>query len=122
MTARLLLLCSALAISVGCDPTTPTGGDPDPDTDSEVADTLPCPEVFGGEFPPMQIDAWDYNGQRVYLSSPDCCDQYRVALNADTCEYICAPDGGFTGQGDMTCPDFFDEATHLETVWVNPEQ
>lgn len=126
MTARLLLLCAALATTVACDPTTPTGGGTDTgsdtEADTEAPNTMPCPEYFGGEYPPMQIDAWDYNGERVYLAAPDCCDQFRPLRSADTCEYICAPDGGFTGQGDMQCPNFYDEATHLETVWVNPDQ
>lgn len=122
MLLRLALLTSALSIAVACDPTTPTGP-VDPDTDADTTPTqtsdVPCPEFWDTEFPPMQVDAWTYNDEAVLLASPDCCDQFRDLRSADTCEYICAPDGGFTGQGDMRCTDFFDTAVHVETVWVN---
>lgn len=128
MILRLAFLTSALALTIACDPTTPSGPVVDPDTEADTdADTtprdasaIPCPQFWDTEFPPLQIDAWTYNGEAVLKASPDCCDQFSDLRSADTCEYICAPDGGFTGQGDMRCTDFFDTAVHVETVWVNP--
>ena len=127
MLARMFFVGGALALTIACDPTTPSGTTPDPDTEVDAdtavdADTVPCPSYWGGEFPPLQVDEWSYQGETVYLASPDCCDQYREVRDAETCEYICAPDGGFTGAGDGRCPRFLDEATFLRTVWVNPDE
>lgn len=42
-------------------------------------------------------------GQLVYLHMALCCDQFNKAYDADG-RYLCAPSGGFTGQGDGRCP------------------
>lgn len=34
-----------------------------------------------------------------------------------SCNVICAPGGGFTGQGDGKCPDFFDVAVKKQVIW-----
>ena len=117
MIIRLLPVAALLTIGLACDPTTPTGGDPDPDTDTTApSDAPPCAE-WAGEFGPLSVDLWDWNGQDVYVSSPDCCDQFTEVRSATTCEYLCASDGGFAGTGDGRCPTFYDEATQIETVW-----
>ena len=43
------------------------------------------------------------DGQIVYLHMAPCCDQFNKAYDADG-RYLCAPSGGFTGQGDGRCP------------------
>lgn len=46
-----------------------------------------------------------YKGETVYYYTSPCCDQYNHLYNRNG-EIICAPDGGFSGQGDGKCPDF----------------
>lgn len=68
------------------------------------------------ENPPVQIDEYSYKGQRVFVYTADCCDQYNIAYD-DNCKAICAPSGGFAGSGDKKCPDFKDSARLVRTVW-----
>ena len=69
--------------------------------------------------PPAQVDEYFYNGQRVFLFSSDCCDQYNY-LYTETCDMVCAPSGGFTGAGDRKCQDFGQTAKHIRLVWKDP--
>ena len=55
--------------------------------------------------PPAEVWKWETNGSTYYYFNSPCCDQYNFLLN-EKCETICAPDGGFTGKGDLKCPDF----------------
>lgn len=66
--------------------------------------------------PPATVAEYLYNGQKVYLFSSDCCDQYFKLYDSD-CNYLCAPSGGFTGQGDGKCKDFYTSATLVREVW-----
>ncbi|MFG6485069.1 DUF6970 domain-containing protein [Roseateles sp. BYS78W] len=43
------------------------------------------------------------DGRLVYLSISPCCDMFNKLYDADG-RFICAPSGGFTGQGDGRCP------------------
>ncbi|MEJ0103014.1 MAG: hypothetical protein WDO19_10840 [Bacteroidota bacterium] len=66
--------------------------------------------------PPAEVNEYMYNGQHVFLFSSNCCDQY-IMLYDGSCNYICAPSGGFTGKGDGKCADFNEKAKHLKLVW-----
>ncbi|MBI1344386.1 MAG: hypothetical protein GC171_15805 [Terrimonas sp.] len=66
--------------------------------------------------PPAQVDEYEYQGQKVYLFTSDCCDQYIQALDG-SCNYICSPSGGITGGGDGKCTDFYKEAKHIRLIW-----
>jgi hypothetical protein len=66
--------------------------------------------------PPATVTEYLYNGKKVYLFTSDCCDQYITLYDSD-CTYLCAPSGGFTGQGDGKCKDFYTTATLLREVW-----
>lgn len=64
---------------------------------------------------------WQYNwrGQKVYIVSETCCDQYETVY--DACfNGLCAPSGGHSGQGDGRCPDFHRQATDEQLVWRDP--
>ena len=65
---------------------------------------------------PIQIDEYLQGGKTVYYVTADCCDFYNVVYD-DSCKYICAPGGGFTGKGDEKCPNFFKEAKHVKLLW-----
>lgn len=66
--------------------------------------------------PPMEVWKYQYKGKTVYYMPPQCCDIPSVLLDED-CNRICAPDGGFVGQGDGKCDDFFKERKGGELVW-----
>jgi hypothetical protein len=53
--------------------------------------------------PPAEIWKWVDNETTYYYITSDCCDQYNYLYN-ENCEIVCAPDGGFTGNGDGDCP------------------
>jgi hypothetical protein len=65
--------------------------------------------------PPIQVNAWDYNGRRVYLFSA-CCDDF-VRVYDENCQYVCSPSGGPEGFGDSTCTDFYQAAQHRALIW-----
>jgi hypothetical protein len=66
--------------------------------------------------PPQSIWQYEYNGQTVYYVPPQCCDQFSKLYDASG-EVICAPDGGITGQGDGTCPDFIQKRKNEKLIW-----
>lgn len=55
--------------------------------------------------PPAQIWKWEDNGTSYFYVTSNCCDQYNY-LYDENCNVVCAPDGGFTGNGDGNCPEF----------------
>lgn len=67
--------------------------------------------------PGYSIFECSYRGATVYYVPPQCCDQFSALLDA-SCEPICAPDGGFTGDGDGRCTDF-DQST-CTLLWRDP--
>lgn len=68
--------------------------------------------------PAAQVWKWEDDVNTYYYFTSDCCDQYNY-LYDDKCNLVCAPDGGFTGNGDGTCPDF--EGPIVTTlVWEDP--
>ncbi|CAF2432111.1 unnamed protein product [Rotaria sp. Silwood2] len=68
--------------------------------------------------PPATIRKYSYNNKPTYLLSSNCCDQFND-LYDKSCNRICAPSGGFTGQGDGQCRDFYQTAKFLGDVWVD---
>lgn len=58
--------------------------------------------------PPVQVWKWEVDGNTYFYFTSDCCDQYNYLYDKD-CNVVCAPDGGFTGNGDGNCPDFNEE-------------
>ena len=55
--------------------------------------------------PPAEVWKWETKDNIYYYVISPCCDQYNYLYN-NSCEVICAPDGGFTGKGDQKCPAF----------------
>jgi hypothetical protein len=66
--------------------------------------------------PPATVEEYRYKGQRIFVFSSNCCDQYNEAFD-ESCNYICAPSGGYTGKGDRKCEDFKQEAQFVKLVW-----
>ena len=65
--------------------------------------------------PPAEVWEWRADGKVYYYISSDCCDQFNY-LYDDTCNVVCAPDGGFTGTGDGNCPGF-EGVVEKELIW-----
>lgn len=70
--------------------------------------------------PPIQIWKWEVDGNTYFYITSDCCDQFNYLYNSN-CEVVCAPDGGFTGNGDSNCPEFTEEITKT-LVWQDPRE
>ena len=66
--------------------------------------------------PPAEVTEYNYYEKRVFLFSADCCDMYNSVYD-ENCQYICAPSGGITGQGDMKCKDFSKNANLVKVIW-----
>lgn len=64
---------------------------------------------------PLSIIEYRYNGKKVFYLKADCCDQFNKVYD-DSCHYLGAPDGGFTGRGDGKIPDFFVRAKKIRIV------
>lgn len=65
--------------------------------------------------PPAQVWKWEVDGHTYFYITAACCDQYNY-LYDDNCNRICAPDGGLTGTGDGSCPEFKGEITKT-LIW-----
>lgn len=66
--------------------------------------------------PPIEIDEYLYKERKAFVISARCCDFYTIAVDS-SCNYICAPSGGFTGKGDRKCSDFTENAKFIRLVW-----
>lgn len=66
--------------------------------------------------PPQSIWRYTYRGQTVYFVPAQCCDQFSILYDVEG-NILCAPDGGFTGQGDGKCPDFFKNRKDEKLIW-----
>ena len=66
--------------------------------------------------PPASIYEYDYEGKKVYYVAPPCCDQLAKLYDAD-CNFLCSPDGGFTGKGDGKCPEFHSVKKNERLIW-----
>ncbi len=66
--------------------------------------------------PPLSLWRYDYGGQVVYFVPAHCCDISSVVYDASG-NYLCAPDGGFSGKGDGKCADFFSQRSNEKLIW-----
>ncbi|MDP3353242.1 MAG: hypothetical protein Q8S44_05840 [Flavobacteriaceae bacterium] len=66
--------------------------------------------------PPRSVYSYQYKGKTVFYITSDCCDQFNTVYDQN-CNIICFPDGGISGSGDGSCPNFFKEATNPILIW-----
>jgi hypothetical protein len=69
---------------------------------------------------PQRVFEYVYKSKKVYYVVMPCCDFFNEVYD-DKCNYLGAPDGGFTGKGDGKIPDFFEEAKNEKLVWGTPK-
>ena len=55
--------------------------------------------------PLTEVWKWVVDGKTYYYLTSECCDQFNFLYN-ENCELVCAPDGGISGNGDRSCPEF----------------
>lgn len=65
--------------------------------------------------PPAEVWKWKVDGQIYYYFTGDCCDQFNELYDSE-CNYVCAPDGGLSGQGDGQCP-IFSGSIEKSLIW-----
>ncbi len=65
---------------------------------------------------PQSVMEYMYKGKKVYYVVMPCCDFFNEVYD-EKCNYLGAPNGGFTGKGDGKIPDFDAEAKPGKTVW-----
>ncbi len=68
---------------------------------------------------PQSVVEYTYKGKKVYYVVMPCCDFFNEVFDAN-CNYLGAPDGGFTGKGDGKIPDFVAEAKNEKLIWKAP--
>lgn len=107
MRTSLLITLVAIALAfVSCKKS-------DDDTPDCIKDKITELENKPVQNPAAVVVKWEVDGQTYYYITSDCCDQYNFLYDTD-CNVVCAPDGGFTGQGDGNCPNF--STTPKETI------
>ncbi|MCB9230839.1 MAG: hypothetical protein H6581_04215 [Bacteroidia bacterium] len=63
----------------------------------------------------VRVEKWEVDGETFYYTEADCCDQFNLLYDLN-CAQICAPTGGFSGQGDGLCPQFNGTVVKTE-IW-----
>ena len=66
--------------------------------------------------PAASLTQCKYRNQIAYYLPPRCCDIGSVLYDKNG-NIICSPDGGFTGEGDGKCPDFFTARQNCKVIW-----
>ncbi len=66
--------------------------------------------------PPRKVFRYEYNGRTVFYVPALCCDFYSDLYDRD-CRLIGHPDGGFTGRGDGSFPDFNKMKKDEKLIW-----
>ncbi len=69
---------------------------------------------------PQRVVEYTYKEKKVYYVVMPCCDFFNEVYDAK-CNFLGAPDGGFTGKGDGKIPDFFEAVTGEKLVWGTPK-
>jgi hypothetical protein len=66
--------------------------------------------------PPRSITEYTYKNEKVYYIPALCCDQLSEVYDSK-CKILGHPDGGYTGKGDGTLPDFHKEVKDGKLIW-----
>lgn len=70
---------------------------------------------------PASIWKYSYRGDEVfYIPFVEICCDIPSEVRDSEGLLICQPEGGFTGDGDGRCQDFYQRRTKGEIVWRDP--
>jgi hypothetical protein len=98
---KIIMLIVIVIFAINCKSSDTEDGDVPACIENKIEEIL-TNEVTN---PPTQVWRWEVDGKTYYYITSDCCDQFNI-LYSENWDIVCAPDGGFTGQGDGNCPDF----------------
>lgn len=120
---KYIIVCALFAFSM-CRNSKMPATVPTPEGAKVEGDSLPvCVTALIEKFkseersnPPRSITRFKYKGKFVYYIPGPCCDNYSDLYN-DSCRLMGHPDGGFTGKGDGSLPDFRSTATDQKLLW-----
>ena len=112
----LLLSCCSVKRSTGINNSNSTANPPvnrEKELDYERDVTVPgCLKELIRQFikeekqnPPRAVYGYTYMEKQVYYVPAICCDFFSDLYDSN-CKLIGHPDGGYTGKGDGTAPDF----------------
>ncbi len=75
----------------------------------------------GGCDQPLAIYKYEFKGETVYFINygKACGGDMSDIVWDEKCNLICSPAGGITGGGDQKCPDFFQESTNAQLIWID---
>lgn len=93
-------------------------GNTNTDTPTCITDMMKKFKTEPEQNPPRKIFSYEYKGNVVYYVTAVCCDMYSDLYSSD-CKLLGHPDGGITGKGDGTLPDFDAEKTGEQLVWAD---
>ncbi|HQQ99265.1 MAG TPA: hypothetical protein PLA61_00435 [Ferruginibacter sp.] len=125
---KLLFIPLVVILSCGSSKKNQSIATPDPLQEGKTAvagkDTIPpCVRMKIDSFKlkekheqPQKVTEYTYKGKKVYYVTMPCCDFFNEVYD-DKCNYLGAPDGGFTGRGDGKIPDFAQEAKNEKVIW-----
>ena len=108
---NVFILVTSIFIIASCENSEPKGDIPECIEDK--IESIKKQSVWN---PPAKIYSYQYSGETVYYIPARCCD-IMSELYDDSCNFICAPDGGVAGNGDGNCPDFFTNRTNEKLLW-----
>lgn len=111
MKAIAYLLISAIIVALGCG-----NAAVEKETPACIKAEIERLKNAPVSSPPSKVYQYTYKGQTVYYIPPKCCD-FPSMLFDDSCNVICSPDGGFSGNGDGKCPDFFNARSNEKLIW-----
>jgi len=112
----LLSMLLALGLISACATERAAGAEPRPKWLTALIEDLEKEPVAN---PPALVARYEYKGQVVYYLPPRCCDIWSNVYD-DAGAIICHADGGFSGDGDGRCPDFFALRTGGKILWRDP--
>ena len=81
-------------------------------------------DSMAAEYPqgsPQSITRYQYRGQIVFYMLAPCCDKFNIVFDS-ACNILGYPDGGYTGRGDGSMPDFKKEVKGGKTVWKKDDE
>ena len=116
MKSIFIIICLALFVITGCR----KDGILE-DTPTCIKDKITKMQNESVTSPPSKVYEYTYKKQLVYFIPQFCCD-FPSELYDENCTLICEPDGGFTGNGDGKCTDFFKKRTGKRLVWADPRE
>ncbi|MBK0403598.1 hypothetical protein I5M27_11415 [Adhaeribacter sp. BT258] len=122
--SRALLLLFSIAFFMGCqkpNAASQNGRVPEAKTAEPEVPAWLKEKILGFENekpanPPVSIYSYRYQNQTVYFITGRCCDIPSEVYSVKG-QQLCQPDGGFSGKGDMKCPDFFNARTNEKLIW-----